>query len=549
VSIFCLTIRIPFQSESSSLLSTLLIGRNPQSPLDQYTPTVTHDSTRPKKTGKKKGCRKYVIDFIDNNKIRRRLPAFSNKRESMFAAERIEWLLSCYGWPLDPELTKWLSQIPPKMYEQLVGFELLDVKQVAAGKPLKEHIVDFEKSLLARGRTEEYARLTTARVRRVIEECGFVNWSGISASTGLEKIVALRRYVKVTKVIKVDGKKVRKKELKDIGPISAKTKNYYLQAVRQFCKWMVLDRRVSESPVGHLQSLDTTSDQSNERRPFELHEMRLLLETTQIGPDRFRIRGIERAMIYRVAAETGFRANELRSLKKSSFDFRDCIVTVKVGCTKNSKKAVLPLRKDTAVALQQLLANKMPDVPAFRMPSKYRMADMIRADCEVAGIDCEDNRRGKIDFHSLRHTTGSLLAASGVHPKVAQSIMRHSDINLTMSIYTHTLTGQESQAIDSLPDLSLPSNQRQIAFATGTDDVTLNDLTYTGRIGVRQRISANSNEQKKSDNDSKTAILNTPGRIRTCDLRIRNPLLYPTELRAHQFLSSCFIITCFVFCQ
>ena len=25
---------------------------------------------------------------------------------------------------------------------------------------------------------------------------------------------------------------------------------------------------------------------------------------------------------------------------------------------------------------------------------------------------------------------------------------------------------------------------------------------------------------------------NTPGRIRTCDLRIRNPLLYPTELRA-----------------
>jgi hypothetical protein len=26
--------------------------------------------------------------------------------------------------------------------------------------------------------------------------------------------------------------------------------------------------------------------------------------------------------------------------------------------------------------------------------------------------------------------------------------------------------------------------------------------------------------------------VNTPGRIRTCDRRIRNPLLYPTELRA-----------------
>jgi len=81
-------------------------------------------------------------------------------------------------------------------------------------------------------------------------------------------------------------------------------------------------------------------------------------------------------------------------------------------------EAVLLLRKNTAVALQQFLAGKMPKVPAFKMPGKYRMADMIRADCEAAGIDYEENGRGKIDFHSLRHTTGNLLAGSGVHQKV-----------------------------------------------------------------------------------------------------------------------------------
>jgi len=59
-----------------------------------------------------------------------------------------------------------------------------------------------------------------------------------------------------------------------------------------------------------------------------------------------------------------------------------------------------------------------------------------------------------VDFHSLRHTTGTLLAASGVHPKVAQTLMRHSDINLTLSLYTHTLTGQEVKAVESLPDFS-----------------------------------------------------------------------------------------------
>ncbi len=69
----------------------------------------------------------------------------------------------------------------------------------------------------------------------------------------------------------------------------------------------------------------------------------------------------------------------------------------------------------------------------------------------------------------LRHTFGTLLAASGVHPKTAQELMRHSDINLTMSRYTHTFRGQEAKAVESLPDLSSPSQQQQ--KATGTDGI------------------------------------------------------------------------------
>ena len=41
----------------------------------------------------------------------------------------------------------------------------------------------------------------------------------------------------------------------------------------------------------------------------------------------------------------------------------------------------------------------------------------------------------------------------------------------------------------------------------------------------------------------------TPDRIRTCDLRIRNPLLYPAELRAPEFLSGCSITIFWPFCQ
>jgi len=64
-----------------------------------------------------------------------------------------------------------------------------------------------------------------------------------------------------------------------------------------------------------------------------------------------------------------------------------------------------------------------------------------------------------LDFHSLRHTTASLLAASGAHPSVAQGVMRHSTIELTMNAYTHAGADAERAAVAALPELR----------ATGTD--------------------------------------------------------------------------------
>jgi len=90
----------------------------------------------------------------------------------------------------------------------------------------------------------------------------------------------------------------------------------------------------------------------------------------------------------------------------------------------------------------------------------------MRKDLEAAEIAYQDAAGRYVDFHALRHTAGSLLAASGAHPKVVQSIMRHSDINLTMSRYSHVLSGQESAAVENLPSFSLEAEE---ARATGTE--------------------------------------------------------------------------------
>jgi integrase len=58
-----------------------------------------------------------------------------------------------------------------------------------------------------------------------------------------------------------------------------------------------------------------------------------------------------------------------------------------------------------------------------------------------------------LDFHSLRHTCGAWLALAGCHPKVVQTVMRHSTITLTMDAYGHLFPGQVAEAIGKLPDM------------------------------------------------------------------------------------------------
>jgi hypothetical protein len=59
---------------------------------------------------------------------------------------------------------------------------------------------------------------------------------------------------------------------------------------------------------------------------------------------------------------------------------------------------------------------------------------------------------------------------AGVHPKVVQTIMRHSTITLTMDTYANLFKGQEADAVAKIRDMMI-SNQPEVIRATGTDDL------------------------------------------------------------------------------
>ena len=90
---------------------------------------------------------------------------------------------------------------------------------------------------------------------------------------------------------------------------------------------------------------------------------------------------------------------------------------------------------------------------------------MMKADLESAGIPYVDAHGLYADFHALRHTFITNMMKSGVNPKTAQALARHSTIDLTMNVYTTLTVTDQAAALNTLP--AVPSYYAPVS-PTGT---------------------------------------------------------------------------------
>src|SRR5207244_1513422 len=120
-------------------------------------------------------------------------------------------------------------------------------------------------------------------------------------------------------------------------------------------------------------------------------------------------------------------------------------------------------------ALRGYLAGKPAGMPVWPGSWPVQAAWMLRDDLKAAAIAYRDCEGRVADFHALRHSYITLLSTSGVSPKLAQELARHSDIRLTMNVYTNAGLYDLAGAVDSLPALlSTPGRQAAVLAATGT---------------------------------------------------------------------------------
>lgn len=388
---------------------------------------------------------KWYGEFRDHGQQIRRIPLMNDRAASVEVGRKIERLvaLRASGDAPDLDLSRWLMVGPQQITRTLVKWGIVDAARIAAIKTLREHLEEYEQDLASCGNSAKHATVTHARAKRVIEGCGFIALADMRADAAKAFLLKLWKEKR----------------------ISARTYGYYVRDLKAFCKWLVLTGRARENAFVHLGGLGTKAlakDKGKVRKALAGSEIAILLDATAFGPARYEMSGAERSLVYRLAVETGLRASEIAGLTRASFRLDAKLPTVFISGsgTKNGRDAELPLRPSTVALLRGHLKLKMPGSKAFRMPPSTETARMLRADLAAAGIPDKDALGRVVDFHALRHTFLTLLAASGVHPKVAQDLARHSDINLTLSRYSHTILEQRSEAVARLPEFDAQSERR-----------------------------------------------------------------------------------------
>jgi integrase len=169
--------------------------------------------------------------------------------------------------------------------------------------------------------------------------------------------------------------------------------------------------------------------------------------------------------LYVLAVSTGLRQGELLGLQWDDVDLAGALLHVRNSLhevsgrlwldepkTPKAKRPV-DLPKIAVVALRKhrgrMLAEGHPHGLVFcdTQGGPIRKSNLVRRSflplLESAGLP-------RIRFHDLRHTAATLLLLHGVHPKVVQERLGHSQISITLDTYSHVLPSMGREAADKL---------------------------------------------------------------------------------------------------
>jgi integrase len=164
--------------------------------------------------------------------------------------------------------------------------------------------------------------------------------------------------------------------------------------------------------------------------------------------------------IYALAVYTGMRQGEILGLHREDINLKKGVINVRhqvsairgqglVITEPKSEKARRPITlSQSVIDILKSHLELIDEGPGLvfttstgRPISPRNVLRHFKGVIEKSGLP-------EIRFHDLRHTHATLLLAAGVHPKVVQERLGHSQISLTLDTYSHVIPSLQTEAAD-----------------------------------------------------------------------------------------------------
>jgi hypothetical protein len=160
---------------------------------------------------------------------------------------------------------------------------------IEAGKPIENHLADFEAMMKARQCSEDHVKRTLLFIREVCRAARFEKPSDITAD-GINRHMAR---------MKAEGN-------------AARTIQGRVVACKAFTKWAD-HAKLSHDPLRSVKRPSVKTDRKHRRRMLTPAEWPYVRAATLTSGPRDEMNPLERVALYATAIQTGLRSNELRS--------------------------------------------------------------------------------------------------------------------------------------------------------------------------------------------------------------------------------------------
>lgn len=243
-----------------------------------------------------------------------------------------------------------------------------------------------------------------------------------------------------------------------------RTVEYYLTSIGDFCKWMVRSKRAKSDPMKGVIKPSGQKSVSYERRPLTVAEFQKIMaymDTFERYPDQeAEWSAHDRKMIYWTAVSTGYRLNELRTMRRANLflDEKPATIDIKAKNAKNRTEGSVPIPSDLAASLRDYTSCMHPASAVFPLPSgRKTVSRYFKLDLDGAGINRIWETGEVVDFHALRTTAISWwLDVYGLSQKRVQILARLKTLRLVEQYSRKLRLSSDTSWLDAAPSLIAP---------------------------------------------------------------------------------------------